>query len=118
MYLEFGLQMSGCAVFPKLILPAYRASTSTGQAIGHRFLPKAQKNSTALNVQLAVYKPAVEVVSFDEFGLFITVPGHCLTLRYRELTQGGGSITLPPGNIRGLATQRVRNLFSCSIRCV
>ena len=55
-------------------------------------------------MQFAVYKLAVELVSFDVFRLFITVPGHGWFLRHRKLTQGGSSKTLPPGNIQGLAT--------------
>jgi hypothetical protein len=96
--------MSGSVAFPNLILQAYRVSTNTGQAIGHRFLAQAQKHSRALNMQFAVYKLAVELVSFDVFRLFITVPGHCWFLGHRKLTQDGSSKTLPPGNIQGLAT--------------
>ena len=55
-------------------------------------------------MRFAVYKLAVQLVSFDVFGLFVTVPGHCWFLRHRALTQVGGSKTLTPGNIHGMVT--------------
>ena len=51
-------------------------------------------------MRLAFYKLAVELVSFDVFGLFIAMPFHFWFLGHSKLTQVGGSNTLTPGNIQ------------------
>ena len=48
----------------------------------------------------------------------LLVPVRCRFLRDGKLTQVGGSETLIPGNIQGLAPYRSRNLLWCSIRRV
>jgi hypothetical protein len=48
----------------------------------------------------------------------LLVPVRFWFLRDGKLTRVGGSETLIPGNIQGLASYRSRSLLCCSIRCV